>query len=331
MPDYQLFGGVLRSELVFPELIPADGGEPSWIFSRDNESGASLATVDSRTSRATADSGPWPVPRPLGSESVDPGVSVALFAVRDSLRLVFDDTGTFDISSDGRTIRWHPPARPDLDAVRKDVMGRVIALCLQQQGVTTLHGSAVELADVAVAFLAPKYHGKSTTAAALIEAGARPLSDDLVAVTAGDTPSVLSSAPLMHLWKDSAEQVLRASRGAQIEAGTTKLQIQWDKSARMDHTPVRLGGVYLLAPVRALGMTGIRRVRMGGVQAALALLGQSKVGALIGVERRGALLQRLGDLADRVPVYRLEVPRDFERLPELTSTIFGWHDSVGAH
>jgi hypothetical protein len=311
MPDYQLFGGVLRSDLVFPELTPARDGNPSWTLSSHN------AAVTTAISSA------------LGTEPVDPGVSVALFAVRDSLRLVFDDTGMFEISPDATTIRWYPPASPDLGAVRKDVLGRVIALCLQQRGVVVLHGSAVQMGSVAVAFLAPKYHGKSTTAAALIESGARPLSDDIVAVTLGNPPSVLPGAPVVNLWKDSADQLVRAPSGAAPHPVEQKVQIEWDRAP--NSAPVPLAAVYMLSPVRALGTSRIRREQLGGVHAALALLGQSKVGALIGVERRGALLQRLSDLADRVPVYRLEVPRDLARISELTSEIRSWHDPVEPH
>ena len=69
----------------------------------------------------------------------------------------------------------------------------------------------------------------------------------------------------------------------------------------------------------------MRRIRLSAVEGALAMLGQAKVGNLLGVERRAELLQATGELADRIPVYRLEVPRDFERLPELTAALWSWH------
>ncbi len=55
------------------------------------------------------------------------------------------------------------------------------------------------------------------------------------------------------------------------------------------------------------------------------MLGQAKVGNLLGVERRAGLLQATGEMADRVPVYRLEIPRDFEQLPDLTTALWQWH------
>jgi hypothetical protein len=260
----------------------------------------------------------------LGREDVQADVTVELRATGNSLRLVFDDTGTFDISMHGRRIRWHAPVQADLEAVRRDLLGRVLAVCLQEQGVMALHGSAVQLGNVAVAFLAPKFHGKSTTAAALVETGATLLADDLVAVTSGAHPDVLPCVPVVQLWRDAADRIARMSQSTGMSPCNTtspKRQI----ALRTVDRPVPLAGVYLLAPVRADAAHTVRRRRLGGVEASLALLGQAKVGALIGAERRSLLLDHLGELTGKVPVYRLEVPRDFERLAELTGAMWRWH------
>ena len=302
MTDYQLFGGVLRSELDLPELTPASHGTPSWVVTRHR------AAIDT------------PVSSPIGREEVQPGVSVSLYHEPSSARLVFDDTGVFDISADGRFIRWYEPPDADLNAVRRDLLGRVFAVCLQQQRVFVLHGSAVQLGGVAIAFLAPKYHGKSTTAAALIEQGARLLGDDLVAVTPGKDPRVLPSVPVVQLWEDAARRVMKSARQWE-RGGASKVQV----GQRTNGVPTRLAAMYLLAPVRPEAARTVRRTRLGSVESALTLLGQAKVGTLIGAERRLALLARLGELADRVPVYRLEIPRDFDRLPELTGALWNWH------
>lgn len=104
-----------------------------------------------------------------------------------------------------------------------------------------------------------------------------------------------------------------------------KLQRRWDGTGRNAEGPAPLAAVYLLAPVLPGGPDGVRRIRLSAVEGALAMLGQSKVGNLLGVERRAELLQATGELADRIPVYRLEIPRDFERLPELTAALWSWH------
>ena len=115
MPDYQLFGGVLRSAVAMPELAPAEGAIASWT----------LRQVD-----AAAMGGALEV---LGREDVDTGVEVALCRVPDGLRLAFDDTGTFDILDQGQRIDWAAPQAPDMEAVRKDILGRVLAVALSMQ------------------------------------------------------------------------------------------------------------------------------------------------------------------------------------------------------
>lgn len=307
MPDYLVFGGVLRSHLSFPELAAARDGTPRWVLTgSDHAAQASPAAA-------------------LGSEPVEPGVQVTLYEHDRGLSLAFDDTGSFEISADGGQICWYPPPNPDLEAVRKDLLGRVLAICLHQQGALALHGSAVALGSEAIAFLAPKFHGKSTTAAALVDAGWLPLADDLVAVSTGSPPMVLPGMPAIQLWRDSAARVGSGGAEVQEEADNAKIQRRWDPApgSRPEGTP--LSAIYLLAPVDPKGEAAVRRKRLSAVEAALALLGQLKVGQLLGAARRARMLQRTGDLADRVPVYRLEIPRDFARIPELTETLRRWH------
>ena len=232
MPDYQIFGGSLHSEVSFPELAPAPSAlTPRWM----------LTTTD--RARPVGD------PVVVGREEVESGVQVTLSRHANGLRLNFDDTGTFDISVDGARIEWARPAEPDLAAVRKDILGRVLAVCLHQQGVISLHGSAVALSGVAVAFLAPKFHGKSTTAAALVDSGALLLADDIVAISVAGAPIVLPSVPFIQLWKDSAAHVAPASVAVPGDEGGVKLQRRWNEAGRNADTPAPLAAVYLLAPV----------------------------------------------------------------------------------
>ncbi len=307
MPDYSIFGAVLRSQLEFPELVPTTTDVPRWSL-----------TISTHAP-------PYGDAVTMGSEDVEPGIRVSLSRHAHGLRLVYDDTGSFDISADGTHIDWAQPADPDLTSVRKDVLGRVLAICLHQQGVVALHGSAVQVSDVAIAFLAPKFHGKSTTAATLVESGAKLLADDIVAVSTGNRPVVLPSVPFVQLWKDSAARVATGSVSVQGNETGRKLQRRWGGSQQNADAAAPLDAVYLLAPVLPDAATGIRRIRLSGVEGALALLGQAKVANLLGVERRADLLQATSELADRIPVYRLEVPRDFERLPELTAALWQWH------
>ncbi len=311
MPDYRLFGGVFRSELELPELQPHPSLRARWWLSRN---------------AAPLDPGDLHV---LGSEDVAPGTRVTLYRSRSGFRLVFDDTGIFDLSRDGHRIRWTAPERLEIDDARKDILGRVAALCLELDGMSVLHGSAVHIDDAAIVFLAPKFHGKSTTAAALADRGARLLADDLVAVTPDRVPRIAPGIPVVQLWKDSAAHVAQRAASARGDGRSPKLQRGWDEAGRAAHAPAPFRAAYLLSPFAGDATRPIRRERLAPVAASLALLGQAKIGALLGSEWRSRMLLRLAEIAATVPVYRLELPRDYARLDELTDTLLAWHASAG--
>ncbi len=320
MYRYQVFGGSLSSELAFPELDLDQGrSRPDWSLKR-------VTALDDEGCEATHE---W---RELGSSPVEDGVASTLFRrVADgAMRLVYDDTGTFEIAPGGASIRWCPPAEVDEVRARKDVLGRVFALVFHLAGIVTLHGSAVAVCGRGLCFLAPKFHGKSTTAAALVDAGATLLADDLVVIApgigSGGEPHLLPTLSTVHLWPDAAARVGRRAEAVDGPDPGAKVQLSYAQlSVRPSRSPsVPLSGVYLLAPV-ADTEGGVERVPLPPTTGAMALLGQLKVGDLLGAEAVLDLLPRMAALAERVGIYRLEVPRDLQRLPELVAQLSDWH------
>ncbi len=308
MTEYSVFGGRLRSQIPLPALDAAGEGEPRWT----------LAVVDRPRALPTADL--------LGEDEVDPGVGVRLFRHALGYRLVYEDTGTFDVLDGGALIEWHPRPGADACAAALDVLGRVIPTSMHAAGTLCLHGSAVALGGQGVAFLAPKYHGKSTLAHALVRAGAGLLTDDVVPVDPGPPARVSPGVQRLRLWSDSA------SRLGGVEApGAGEKHVVEPGAVSRPLAPVPLAAVYLLAPVRAApGRAAARRAELATLPAALALLGQSRLGLLLGRTESVAMLDRAARLAETVPVYTLEVVRDFDRLGEVVERLTEWHPPVPA-
>lgn len=308
---YSVFGGSFESTLDFPELpsVVADGPADYQLVEVD-----ALPAVDG-----------W---RQCGSSPVEEGVECRMFQSPDgsTFRLVFDDTGAFEVDRDGRRLRWCAPEAVDRVRARKDVLGRVFAVLFHRRGVPTLHGSAVEFDGAGLCFLAPKFHGKSTTAAALVDAGGTLLADDLVVLEPRDDGSSVlrPTLPTLHLWPDSAGRVGRDATLAPGQDEQVKVQIRWEPGAGLQAEPVPLKGIYLLAPVEGDDAT-VRRFPLSPGTAALALLGQMKVADLLGAAGVFDLLPIASRLVDGVGVHRLEVPRDLDRLPELVETLSRWH------
>ncbi|HYD53550.1 MAG TPA: hypothetical protein VEA99_13025, partial [Gemmatimonadaceae bacterium] len=177
MAAYRVFGGVLRSELSFPSLPVATGARADWTLTLRPELPAMPGAV------------------PLGEEPLVEGVCARLTRGAERYRLVFDDTGCYDVSLDGREIVWCPRVDASEDLARLDVIGRVLALASHAAGMHCLHASAAVIDGRAVAFLAPKGFGKSTLALALLRQGARLLTDDTLPVTPG---AVVTAHPGVH-------------------------------------------------------------------------------------------------------------------------------------
>jgi len=305
--SYRVFGGVLRSELPIADLEPlADRPEPDWVVLVGSGEPEAFDGVR------------------VGQEEVTSEASVELFSAPGRFRLVFTDTGVFDFFDEGRRIVWHGLPDSDPEAAAVDVLGRCLAVSFHQEGSLCLHGSAVAFDEGSVAFLAPKHHGKSTTALALTRSGARLLSDDALPVRLTDPPMAYPGVHAVRLWEDSAEQVADGQRSRVGLGG--KLVVDRMDAHMVMHEPTPLAAVYLLVPVVAEeGTPAAQRFAMNSLESSLALVGQAKIGGLLGGVEAPVTLDRSLQLAESVPVYRLAIVRDFDRLDEVVETLRSWH------
>jgi hypothetical protein len=308
MYHYSIFGACLRSEIDFPELQRVSACHPAWTLR------VSLAAPPVREVSL------------IGSRQIRGEVSIALYRVDDGLRLHYDDTGTFDFAAGGRVITWYrnPNASPPL--ARLDILGRVMSVALHAGGVFCLQGSAVSLPGGTIAFAAPKRHGKSTLATALTTAGAQLVSDDTIPVDLGPPTVAWPGVHCVRLWEDpvDAPGSDRARDPAALVRKHTVVDLPVDRRQN-ERSP--LAAIYLLAPVVSVDGNGaVRRRRLQARHAAVALVGQSKIGDIAGKEEAARLLEQAAALAGRVPVYTLEVVRNVEHLPEVVSQLLAWHE-----
>ncbi|MGH7719674.1 MAG: hypothetical protein ACREON_12630 [Gemmatimonadaceae bacterium] len=298
-----------------PELRDVYVGEPDWML------------------RVKAGSPPLVDGDLLGREEMGDGCAVALTRTAAGFRLEYNDTGCYDVSACGRELTWYEKHGADMDLVRVDVLGRVLGVALHARGTLALHGSAVALGDGGVAFLAPKFSGKSTLAMALVGAGAgaRLITDDTLAIDTGERVVARPGVHCVRLWNDSAQRLIGAAAPAKRVA-CGKALVEDFGAEQVMRGAVPLSALYLLAPVRHIE-TGapLRRTRLAPVQAAMSIVRHARLAALLGGAEAPKVLRRAAAVAQRVPVFVLEVQRDFALLPEVVSGIVGWHGvTVGA-
>lgn len=303
MSRYAVFGGCLSSDIDFPELVPCRESVPTWTL---------------LTTHQTPKAEPSEY---LGQDQVDPNIQVRLYRTDSGYLLRFDDTGDFLISQDGLRIEWFPGSGVRLESARIDVLGRALPLAMHVRGTFCLHGSAVACQSGGIAFLAPKLGGKSTLALALTNAGARLTTDDTVAVNLGPPARLHPGVHTLRLWVDSAS---RLSDAPVRETPPGDKQLVGPSSDRLQLEPVPLQAIYLLSPVQG-HRAAARRERLSEVVSALALVRHAKLGPLFGGPEAMVCLRWAAALARTVPVYQLEVVRDFARLPEVVAHVLEWH------
>jgi hypothetical protein len=307
MPSYELFGGVLRSPIEFPELGTLDAP----------------ATWELDVSDATPP--PLGATAPIGDDSVYGDVKVRAYRSPGAHHLIYDDTGRFDVVG-GSRITWFPGSAGGerlAEAARADIIGRVLALALHQQGILCLHASAVSVGGQAVAMLAPKMHGKSTLAAALVRGGARLLSDDTVPVVPGNPVLVRPGVHQLRLWRDAALE-LATVRTAEAVPGR-KVVLDRMEEGEVERGVVPFGAAYVLVPAHNDDAEPARRTRLSGIQSTLALVEHSKLGPLLGGPDAALMFEQAAAIARSVPIFLLRVARDLDRVGEAAAIIRAWH------
>jgi hypothetical protein len=310
---YFLFGGCLRSQLEFPDLTPLPfRADPDWELSVD----------------LTAPPAPIEL---LGSRMIAPEWVFRYYRVKDGLRLEYGRTGSYDILSGGRRIVWYRESDPEdvshlLEMARAIVLGPVMAVALDQAGKLCLHGSAVAIGAGAVAFLAPKFHGKSTLALSLTAAGARLITDDLVAIEPGSVPLVLPGVHSVRLMDDIAALLGPWFSGATMHAGFKQTLTNLPERG-LAWEPARLTAIYVLTPMSKLedNRPAARDILPPARAAASLALQKKLTDELTGYSDAGSVLARISSVASTVPVYSLRIVRDLERLPDVVREIMAWH------
>lgn len=151
--DYHAFGLAIRSDIELPELWPASF----------EQADVRIRTVPTR------------------SDFPPPGAPGEFVFRDDESFMLWPQAGAFRIIGNG-TILVEPAPGADPALLAFPLLGPVIAVLLQARGALVLHGSALRIDDVGIGFLGDKGAGKSTTASALVAAGHRLLTDDVLAI-----------------------------------------------------------------------------------------------------------------------------------------------------
>ena len=146
---------------------------------------------------------------------------------------------------EGREITVEP-ARGGGGAVSAFLLGSVLAACLKQRGILTLHASAIAADAGAVLFAGHSGRGKSTLLAALVQRGYPMLCDDVagIAPQGGGRPLALPAYPCLRLWGDAVEALGWNGRPlGRVRKGMEKFLVPVERFCK---APVPVRAVFVL-------------------------------------------------------------------------------------
>ena len=230
----------------------------------------------------------------------------------------------FLISADGRAIAARALGHAPREAFHTYLLGQALSFALIKQGFDPLHATTIAIDGAAVAFLGESGFGKSSLGAALVQAGHRLLTDDLLVLSEGRCGFIAHPGPpRIKLFPEIARNVLGPNaRGTPIAAMAPKLVIPLDGRQTL-RSAVPLKTIYVLTPPAGdtSGSTSITIRRMSKRQACLALLRNTFNTAVTDSGRLRRQFAFAGSVAAAVPVKRIAYPRTLRVLPAVRDAI----------
>jgi hypothetical protein len=227
----------------------------------------------------------------------------------------WDDVGEALISRNGRSIACRPFPQTDPESFYVYLLGQALSFALVKGSFEPLHATAVAVGDQAIAFLGDCGFGKSTLAAAFLQAGHRLLTDDLLLLET--TPRGILAHPgpaRIKLFPKVARHFLAdGSRGVPLNPRTQKQIIPLNERQVCIKT-MTVGAIYVLAPPNKANDNSVRVASLTEREAFFSFLGNTFNRAVVDADRLRRQFNAAQALANIMTVGRLSYPRSLDHL-----------------
>ena len=251
------------------------------------------------------------------------GLCLALSGRGERFLLRFPGLADFLISKDGRQIEAWPAPGTGIETLRHLLLDQVLPRILAQWGRLVLHAGAVRVGDQAIAFIGGSGSGKSTLTASFHDAGYPLLCDDGLVLTQGEGVTLaMPTYSSLRLWPESiAGLYAHAPAFVPMADYSSKRRIVMAEFGSKADVPLSLASIFLLGSEAAAQDARISLRQLSPREACMAIIGNS---FQLDVTDRGCVADVFADasgIAEHVPVFSLDYPRDFARLPEVHQAI----------
>lgn len=240
---------------------------------------------------------------------------IYLYHAKNAHILRFTDVADYQIGDDQIACDLRSPGHEN--TVDIHLFGLVFSIWHERRGIPALHASAVTVGDQAVAFLAGRGSGKSSLAGTLVQHGAELLTDDILPVTpVADKVIARPGFPQMRFWPAELDYFVGDHERfplAHPAFSKRRVPVGAGGFGRFCDRPAQLRAIYLPDP-RDCDSIQVEMVHPR--QALLEMIRHSFASHLAAAMKlRERRFHTLGDVARRVPVFRLTYPSGFENLP----------------
>jgi len=293
--DYHLCGLRVASELALPDLLPWSGD------ARDADVEIVVGAVPKVLPDATY---------------VAPFLQIA---GHGEARVEISAVAAYHIEQ-GRKITVAPTPDGEDGAIALFLLRAACGILWLQRGLFAMRASTIEINGRAVALAGISGIGKSTLAAALIQAGHRLISDDVSVVdtSAAGVPLVFPTAPVQRLWHDSMA-ALDIVPGARVRRDPGMHKFEHHVGTAFQPTPRPLALIcHLHRPQRP--MPAIEPLAgAAAVQAALRQACRLRAAQVMGLE--ASLFLQSSRIAANVPQLFLRCPPTLDAIRPVADTL----------
>ena len=301
---YAAYGISIRSDAPLP-------------FARTREN--ALAEVELRSHAA-------PIAPSIRSNIQQEPISSSAFDVgslpEGSNYVVLRGIGEILVSPDGRSLACHRYAQSSAESFNVYLLTQALSFALVKSGLEPLHATAVAISGKAVVFLGDCGFGKSTLAAAFLQAGHRLLTDDLL-VLRNASAGLLAhpGSPRIKLFPEVARKFLGdAVTGVPMNPRTHKLIIPLKEPHICTHA-LPLSAIYALAPALDLPGAEVHIAAISQRQAFVTLLASTFNRVILDSPRLRRQFEIIQAVANGLPVKKLSYPRSLDSLPMVLQAV----------
>ena len=231
-------------------------------------------------------------------------------------RLKFERGATFDVLPAERLIvaSAHKDDIPQL-TIEHLLADQVEPRVLAYEGELIIHASAIDMNGTTILFVGTSGVGKSTLAASFDQSGTPMLCDDAVIVEfANGQATARALYPSLRLHPDSLEALFPDIHPSSAVAHHgSKRRLRMPDQTMGSDDPLPIAAIFALGPAQTT--SEIRISPLSAAEVCMALVSNSFSLNPADLRLAGEKMRKAGLVAERVPAFSLDYPRDFGCLP----------------